>query len=194
MKVKDLTPEQRRWLIENFQNTKNVEVAAYLNTSLRGAIRMARELGLWKTKEFVSEMQRNAAHEAGRVLRLRGGNSGTENLLKYGVKYRFKKGESNFDRLPKEKVEAMHKKIGETRRKLYEDERRRVKWGLEQKTKLRVTRCTTNKLNLRYNLRKRGYEIERASNEAIITNNTRRSERMEVRAESMGIRFYEYVL
>lgn len=190
MKVKDLTPEQRQWLIENFPNTKNVEVAAYLNTSLRGAVRMARELGLWKTKEFVSEMQRNAAQEAGRILRLRGGNRGTKNIFKYGVKYRFKKGENNYDRMPKEKVEAMYKRGGETRRKLYEDERRRVKWGLEQKTKLRVVRCTSQKISLRYNLRKLGYEIERASNEALITDETRRSERMEARAESMGIRFY----
>lgn len=190
MKVKDLTPEQRQWLIENFPNTKNAEVAAYLHTSHRGAIRMARELGLWKTKEFVSEMQMNAAQEAGRLLRLRGGNRGTKNLLKYGVKYRFKKGENNYDRMPKDKVEAMHKKVGETRRKLYEDERRRVKWGLEQKTKLRVVRCTSQKISLRNNLRKRGYEIERASNEALIIDETRRSERMEARAESMGMRFY----
>lgn len=190
MKVKDLTPEQRQWLIENFPNTKNVEVAAYLNTSLRGAIRMARELGLWKTKEFVSEMQTNAAQEAGRILRLRGGNAGAKNLLIYGAEYRFKAGVYSLADKSKNELADIYSRISTTRRETFKREQMRVKWGLEQKTKLRVVRCTSQKISLRNNLRKRGYMIERASNEALITDETRRSERMEARAESMGIRFY----
>lgn len=190
MKVKDLTPEQRRWLIENFPNTKNVEVAAYLNTSLRGAVRMARELGLWKTKEFVSEMQMNAAQEAGRILRLRGGNAGAKNLLIYGAEYRFKAGAYSLADKSKDELADIYSRISTTRRETFKREQMRVKWGLPQKTKMRVTRSTPQKKNLRTNLRKKGYMIERASNEAYITDETNRSERMEARAESMGIRFY----
>lgn len=190
MKVKDLTPEQRQWLIENFPNTKNVEVAAYLNTSLRGAVRMARELGLWKTKEFVSEMQMNAAQEAGRILRLRGGNAGAKNLLIYGAAYRFKDGVYSLADKSKDELADIYSRIATTRRETFKREQMRVRWGLPQKTKLRVTRCTQQKKNLRSKLRRRGYMIERASNEALITDETRRSERMEASAERMGIRFY----
>ena len=191
MKAKDLTPEQRQWLIENFPNTKNVEVAAYLNTSLRGAIRMARELGLWKTKEFVSEMQRNAAQEAGRILRLRGGNAGAKNLLIYGAEYRFKAGVYSLADKSKNELADIYSRISTTRRETFKREKMRVRWGLPQKTKMRVTRSTPQKRTLRSNLRKRGYMIEHASNEAYITDETNRSELMEQRAEKLGIRFYQ---
>ena len=61
MTAKDLTQEQREWFVANFDHTKNQELADHLGTSPRSVTRMARELGLWKTKEFVAAMQRNAS-------------------------------------------------------------------------------------------------------------------------------------
>lgn len=90
----------------------------------------------------------------------------------------------------------IYRKIGESRRKTVKAEQRRVLFGLDQKTKLRVVQCGRDKVSLRSNLRKHGYIIGRASNDAVITAGTRRSEKMERRAETMGIRFqfdfYEY--
>lgn len=78
----------------------------------------------------------------------------------------------------------------------FKAEQRRVLFGFDQKTKLRVVQCGRDKISLRSNLRKHGYIIGRASNEAIITETTRRSAVMEERAKTMGIRFqfdfYEY--
>ena len=189
MKLTDLTQDQREWFVANFGTMKNQELADRLVTSPRSVIRMARELGLWKTKEFVAAMQRNASEHGARATRLMGGNAGAVNLLKHGKGYRFKPGTSQKDRMSAEAFSEMHRRIGESRKETFRKERVRVNWGFEQKTKLRVVRCPRAKIDIRHGLRKRGYEIARASNEAMVTDETRRSIRMEARAEKMGIKF-----
>lgn len=189
MSIKDLTAEQLEWLKENFCHTKNQELADELGTSPRSVIRMARTLGLWKTGKFVAAMQQNAADHAARANRANGGNAGAKNLLLYGKAYQFKKGERQKDKMSAEAFDAMHRRIGEQRKNIFKAEKRRVLFGLGQKTKLRVVQVSRKKKSLRYNLRKKGYEIARASNEAFITAATHRSEVMERRARSMGISF-----
>ena len=189
MTAKDLTQEQREWFVANFDHTKNQELADHLGTSPRSVTRIARELGPWKTKEFVAAMQRNASEHAARANRLMGGNAGMANLLKYGRAYQFKPGESNKDRMDEEALREMRRKIGASRKETFRKERRRVIFGLEQKTNLRVVQAPKEKICLRSGLRKKGYEIARASNEAFITAATHRLEVMERRAISMGISF-----
>lgn len=189
MTAKDLTQEQREWFVANFDHTKNQELADCLGSSLRDVTRMARELGLWKTKEFMVAMQRNASEHGARANRAMGGNAGTKNLLIYGRAHQFKPGESNKDRMSAEAFADMHRRIGETRKETFKKERRRVIFGLNQQTSLRVIQCPKEKVCLRNNLRKRGYEIGRASNEATVTGETQRSIRMEERAVKMGIKF-----
>lgn len=189
MSVKDLTPEQLEWLKENFCHTKNQELADELGTSPRSITRMARTLGLWKTSEFVAAMQQNAANHAARRNRANGGNAGTKNLLLYGKAYQFKKGERQKDKMSAEAYDAMHRHIGEQRKKTFKAEKRRVLFGLAQKTKLRVVQAPKEKICLRNGLRKKGYEIGRASNVAFITVATHRSEVMEAMAIQMGISF-----
>lgn len=189
MTAKDLTQEQREWFVANFAHTKNQELADRLGTSPRSVTRIARELDLWKDKEFIAAMQRNASEHGARANRAMGGNAGTKNLLIYGKAYQFKAGKSNKDRMSKEAFADMHRRIGESRKETFKKERRRLMFGLEQQTALRVIQCPKEKICLRNNLRKRGYKIGRASNEAIITDETRRSIRMEARATKMGIKF-----
>lgn len=189
MTAKDLTQEQREWFVANFDHTKNQELADHLGTSPRSVTRMARELGLKKTKEFVAAMQRNASEHGARANRLMGGNAGAVNLLKHGKATRFKPGTSQKERMSAEAFADMHRRIGLSRKETFKKERRRVIFGLEQKTNLRVVQCPREKVLLRLNLRRHGYEIPRASNEATVTNETRRSIRMEARAEKMGIKF-----
>ena len=190
MTAKDLTPEQSEWFVANFANTKNQELADHLGTSPRSVTRIARELGLWKSKEFVAAMQRNASEHGAHANRLMGGNAGAVNLLKYGKATRFKPGTTQRDRMSEEAYAAMLVKRGAARKELFRKERRRVIFGLEQQTNLRVVQCPKEKVLLRNGLRKRGYEMPRASNEATVTNETRRSIRMEARAEKMGIKFH----
>ena len=193
MTARDLTQEQCEWFVANFDHTKNQELADHLGTSPQSVTRMARELGLWKTKEFMAAMQRNASEHGARANRLMGGNDGAVNLLKYGMATRFKPGTSQKDRMSAEAFAEMHRRIGESRKETFRKERVRVNWGFEQKTNLRVVQCPREKVLLRLNLRRHGYEIPRASNEATVTNETRRSPIMEARAERMGIRFINII-
>lgn len=184
-----LTDEERVWMEEHFAHTKNEEVAYRLGVSLRTAVRLAREMGLEKSAEFVRAMQANAVHHAARTNRGQG-NAGKANLLKYGKAYQFKPGIGNKDRLSAEAFSEMHRRGAETRKRTVMAERRRVAFGLEQKTDLRVIKAPKAKICLRNRLRKRGYVVPRASSDATIAADTRRSATLEQRAEKMGIRFY----
>ena len=184
-----LTDEERVWMEEHFAHTKNEEVARHLGVSLRTAVRLAREMGLEKSAEFVRAMQANAVHHAARANRGQG-NAGKANLLKYGKAYQFKPGIGNKDRLSAEAFSEMHRRSAETRKRTVMAERRRVAFGLEQKTDLRVIKVPKAKIWLRNRLRKRGYVVPRASSDATIAADTRRSATLEQRAEKMGIRFY----
>lgn len=183
-----MSPADAEWMTRHFGNTKNAEVAAYLGISPSTVVRIARDMGLVKHPEFTKAMQRNASEHGARVNRANGGNAGTKNLLLYGKAYRFKAGESNKDRMGEEAFREIHRRVGESRKETFRKEKRRVLFGLEQKTGLRVVQCPKEKICLRNNLRKHGYEITRASNEAYITVTTNRSEIMEKKAENMGIR------
>ena len=184
-----LTPEERVWMEEHFAHTKNEEVARHLGVSLRTAVRLAREMGLEKSAEFVHTMQANAVKHAVRANRGQG-NAGKANLLKYGKAYQFKPGIGNKDRLSAEAFSEMYQRSAETRKRTVMAERRRVSFGLEQKTALRVVKAPKEKICLRHKLRKRGYVVARASSDATIIADTRRSPILEQRAEKMGIRFY----
>lgn len=185
-----LSASEEQWMRENFGNTKNAEVAAHLGISTRTVTRIARDMGLVKAPDFIKAMQRNASDHGARVNRARGGNAGVKNLLLYGKSYRFKAGESNKDRMSEEAFKEMHRRIGESRKETIKKERRRVLFGLEQKTRLKVVQSPREKIYLRYNLRRHGYEICRGDNKAYITELTQRSPSMEARAEKMGIIFY----
>lgn len=184
-----LAETEQDWMREHFSNTKNAEIAEYFGISPRTVVRIARDMGLRKHPDFTEAMQRNAAEHAARANRANGGNAGTKNLLLYGKAYQFKKGERQKDKMSAEAFEAVHRQIGEQRKHTIKAEKRRVLFGLEQKTKLRVVQAPKEKICLRNGLRKKGYEIARASNEAFITAATHRSEVMERRAMSMGISF-----
>ena len=184
----ELSEVERMWMRKNFGTTKNADIADHLGISPRTIVRIARDMGLNKTSDFTKAMQQNAADCAAKANR-GVGNRGKENLLRYGKAYQFKKGERQKDKMSAEAFDAMHRHIGEQRKKTIKAEKRRVIFGLEQKTKLRVVQAPKEKICLRNGLRKKGYEIARASNEAFITAATHRSEVMERRAISMGISF-----
>ena len=184
-----LSEAEQQWMRNNFCKTKNAEVAEHLGISHRTVVRIARDMGLAKHPDFTKAMQQNASEHAAKRNRANGGNAGAKNLLIYGKAYQFKKGERQKDKMSAEAFEAMHRHIGEQRKKTFKAEKRRVIFGLEQKTKLRVVQAPKEKICLRNGLRKKGYEIARASNEAFITAATHRSEVMERRAISMGISF-----
>ena len=79
-------------------------------------------------------------------------------------------------------------KISRSMAKQWKDEKRRVLFGLEQKTKRKVTKAPKCKYEHRYRMRALGYIIPRGQNVAYWDDNTKRSESHERTAQKYGIR------
>lgn len=91
------------------------------------------------------------------------------------------------------KWEAAKKKMSISKKELFRKERMRIKWGLPQKTKLRISFNSNPKVGAtRYRLRKRGYIIERGGMVAYYTHTTQRHDRMEARARKRGFIFLDH--
>ena len=94
-----LSEAQQKWFIKHFKHTKNEDVAAKLGVSQRTAIRLARQLGLQKTRQFMTKCQRATA-DAAKASHLR-----NKTYPKKGSKiprseeFWFKVGESSLQRL-----------------------------------------------------------------------------------------------
>ena len=94
--------------------------------------------------------------------------------------------------LSEEQWEATKKKISASMKERYRRERLRFKWGLPQKTCMRVAlRRDKQAEHKRHYLRSKGYVIERGSKIAYITPDTTRSALVERRAHGIGFRFIE---
>lgn len=101
--------------------------------------------------------------------------------------FRIRQGKAIRQRTKDDVYKEMVKRRAETFREVYRKERRRVLFGLEQKTRLRVTRYSMERTRLRQNLRRHDYIIEYGLDDIYITSETKRSERLERRAEKMGM-------
>lgn len=82
----------------------------------------------------------------------------------------------------------MLRQRGEHLKELYRKERRRVLFGIDQKTRLRVVRAPREKTNLRHRLRKRGYVVGKMSNDVLVTAETMRSIKSEEHARRLGMK------
>ena len=82
----------------------------------------------------------------------------------------------------------MTKQRGEHLKELYRKERRRVLFGIDQKTRLRVVRAPREKTNLRHRLRKRGYVVDKMSNDVLVTAETMRPIKSEEHARRLGMK------
>lgn len=169
-----LTPELRQYLIDNYADTRNEELARHLGCSLRTMSRRAAELGLSKSRQYMAEAQQNAARMAAAANR-GCGNRGKENLLRYGRPHQFKAGVTPEQRLGKERNKCRIERSAETRRETIRKERRRILFGLPQRTKLKLTRCSRSTTMARTLLRKAGYIVARGDYKAYVTQATRRS-------------------
>ena len=179
------TKEQLMYLIENFATTKNMELAAHLGCGESTLHRTARKMGLKKDREFMERLNSEslaACHAANRGT----GNSGKKNLLKHGVKYRFKKGERPVDRLGEEGERRRIEKLRKTRTALIRRERVRINWGLPQLTNIKLG-CRHEHIPMRYQLRKKGYIAERGAKVIYYDDSTNRSALMEKHATAMGL-------
>lgn len=196
------TDRQLSWLEKHFINTKNEVIVEELckrgpSLSLSSMIRMARQMGLRKSKQFVRKFNR-AALDKMRAFNestgyIHSSNGAKEQWRKYREKgfiprSCFKTVQSNLDRKgPRSESERIRKSV-ESRRKTIDRERRRIDLGLEQKTNLILIRhFNRREIYLRSKSRKKGYTVFRSDESVYYTKSTDRDPRFEMTLSKEGI-------
>ena len=184
----ELTPEQEKWMIAHFKHTKNEEIARRFGWSQSTMHRFARRLGLKKSKQFMHACQRETTRKAMESHLKNGTYPPKGYIIPRSEENRFKKGETNRQRLGKRGERKRIEKAAATRRQTVKEERARVLFGLPQKTKLKIVRRPHYVCCQRYYLRKLGYVIPRGSFIVYYGPETERSEKYETR--TLGNRRY----
>lgn len=185
-----LTPKQERWLTNHFKHTKNIECAERLGISLRSVVRIARSLGLTKSRQFMAKCQRETTEAAKRSHRLNGTYPPKGFIIPKSEVGQFKPGVTCRERIGARREAERIRKSAESRRATIKRERARIVWGFDQRTKLKLT-TNPKKIQYRYALRKRGYQIARGGSEAYIVAETLRSQKVEAVARQHGILIIE---
>lgn len=168
-----LTDKQLAWLDKHFKHTKNEDIARYLDISSRSVNRIAKRRGLKKSSQFIRKCQLAAADKANLSNRINGTYPPKGYKIPNSEKYHFRKGVKPIDRLgAKREAERVAKSV-ESRRKTFRLEKARALYGLPRETKLNVVRRPRKQTTMRYELKKRGYIIERGGFVAYYDKNTR---------------------
>lgn len=177
------------YLRAHYAETKNEALLAELGmppNAYRTMRRLASSLGLKKSAAFMAACQREGVSKARDVLR-GVGNAGRKNL-ELGARYRYKPGETCVQRLGEEGERRRLAKSHATRNETIRKERMRIRWGLEQRTRMKLVSEDRRATTLRHNLKVHGYEIPcRGSKTIYYTNHTRRSALMETHAAKLGL-------
>lgn len=169
-----LTAQQKQWIVDHFSDTKNDVILQTLGISHSSLHRFAREAGLKKTPEFQEQCQLNASRHARRKNMI---NNWPPKgyIIPRSEEFQYKPGISPSMRLGEEKNRERIKRSAESRAKTFASERRRVLFGLPQRTKLKVVATHRNKAAYRYTLKKRGYIVSHAARTIFYDDNTNRS-------------------
>lgn len=185
-----ITEKCAAWLIKHFKHTKNDDIVEKWNISHSQLHRFARAHGLTKSRQFRKDHMEKFIRSAEESHRRNGTWPQKGYIIPRSAENYFKPGVTNLERYGAKKEAERARKSAETMRKTRADEQLRSRWGLHQRTKLRVIRQPTAKNNLRYRLRKRGYIIARGSSIAYYDENTNRSSAIESR--KLGDKHYFY--
>lgn len=185
-----LTPKQERWLIAHFKHTKNDEIIARLGLSHSTLHRLARELGLKKTPQFMKKMQRAAASKAKEVCIATGRYAAMKGTQPpRSEEFRFKKGKSVRSRLSPKRLAEMDRKRAEAWKQTRAKDRARFTFGFDQKTKFRFVKQSKSKVCYRSNMKKKGYIVNLEHNVFFYPNEEMRHPRAEANGQKYGIKF-----
>ena len=177
-----LTPEQESWLKKHFKHTKNDDIARRLGISVRSVNRIAGDLGLKKSRQFMQKTQQNAANKANESHRRNGTYPPKGYIIPRSEEFRFRKGERPIDRIGKEREAERIRKGVESRNELRKLEKARALYGLPRQTKLNVVKRPRLQIQLRHYLKKHcGYIVDRGSFVFYYTDETKRSAEIESR-------------
>ena len=192
-----LTNAQAKWLQKHFNHTKNDVIRERLGLSHSTLHRIARELGLKKSRQFMAKMQM-AASMAGKAAIEAEDEAAKERRRQQANANRnpercFKKGKWSLAKCPPEKLSIINAKRAASWRKTRNADEVRLNWGLPTQTKFHFRRHPDPDKNrklcsLRNYLKRKGYEIPgRAGMAVYVTRETKRSAKMENKAEKLGM-------
>lgn len=186
-KGRELTDKQLSWLKRHYQHTRNDDIQVKLNISFSSLHRIAREHGLKKSKRYMKAVQAEATRKAKESHERNGTYPPKGHIVPNSEKTRLKKGIGMKDRMTRWQMKKASAKGNEKRNETIARERRRILYGFEQQTKMRLVREPRSKGMLRCNMKKRGYLVkEKGANVLYITPDTRRSPICEQHAIEMG--------
>lgn len=197
---KSLTEAQTQWIIKHYKHTKNNDIMMRFGIGQSTLHRLARKHGLKKSKQFARKVQRENAELGFAVCQEYGiyqqsaeyAREQWRQRKERGERCGFKPGQSNKDRMSPRKFKKMMDSIHQKRRQSIRKDRLRIKWGLEQKTRMRLVSGGKTRVSQRYAMRKRGYIVPRGSNVAYYTDDTVRNLAAEKRALAHGLHVEAY--
>lgn len=200
---RSLTEKEQAWLIRHYKNTKNADILQRFGIGESQLHRLARKLGLKKTRQQMKKMQHEATIEAREVCNKYGVYEETRKRMKQvmaGYKERgerypgsFQPGVTNVQRLGKRRERERIMKAHKTRNESIRKDRVRIHFGLPQKLRLKIHYNgyteTYRKKSVHRNLfRKHNYIVERGSDDIYYDEQTDRRPRMEANASRYGLR------
>lgn len=176
------TEDEIQYLKENYAATKNKDLCERLGIGRTLLLNTANLYGLKKIPDFQSKFVKATKRY----------NDGRRNNRP--SQQAIKNSQAAIARLRanKESHAQWRKNISESQKALIKAEKRRVMFGLEQKTERKVVRAPGSKYEIRYRLRKAGYIIDRGSSVAYYNENTIRHVGKEESAKRLGIKIKEY--
>lgn len=199
-----LDEKEVKWIVNHYQHTKNKDILEKFGIGESSLHRIARKYGLKKSRQFMKKVQAEVTAEAHKACETFGlyddlaermrEECKRQYAAKEGVLYRtsFKPGESNKTRLSPKRFAETIQKIHEHRRQTIKSERRRLIFGMEQRTKMKLhingyDDRQRKKSCHRHLFRRKGYIVERGSSTVYWNERTERSEQMEASAPLYGL-------
>lgn len=186
-----LSDDQERWLVKHYKHTKNADICEKLGIGGSTLSRYARKLELKKSRQFM-EATREAAAKASWISNLVNGTRPPKGFVIPGrEKGQFKKGETNVGRLGAKKEAKRLAKSHVKRNETIRQERARLMFGIEQKTKMRLIKVPRAMTYQKCYLKKHGYIIDDTTKVAYYTPDTQRCPRMERKQRGKGV-YYDF--
>lgn len=154
-----LTEEQIEYIKTHYADMTNKEIGEKLGLNPHSVVNWGYyRLGLRKSEALRAEIRRRGVAASAEHTRLFGmSEERIAKLIESSRHARFQKGHNLREKIGAERDDERRRKAGESRKKTVMAERRRVMFGLPQRTKLNVVRQTRSKVCLRYRMRKLGY-------------------------------------
>ena len=187
------TEEQKGMIYGMSESMPICKIAEYAGVTICVIRRVLTERGYRHSRERTNKMIRRGMSISEKNLSRKYNTKLSEGLREYNSQ-----GRNWLNELKEKDPEAYQKKIqemGETRRAIYEKERKRLKWGLPQKTRYRVKIKPVDRrvYDMRYRMkRSRNYYGDGEHVTWLYyDSHTRRSEELEQRAKELGLKIMQ---